>query len=54
MKSNYQVHLPQFDGPLDLLLHLVDQEKMAINEISLAVVATQYQGYLKQIGRAHV
>jgi len=54
MKSNYQVHLPQFDGPLDLLLHLVDQEKMAINEISLAVVATQYQGYLKQLEKLDI
>ena len=49
VKSNYQVHLPQFDGPLDLLLHLVDDEKLPINEISLASVAHQYQAYLKTL-----
>lgn len=54
LKSNYQVHLPQFDGPLDLLLHLVDQEKMPISEISLAVVAGQYQEYLTQLERLDI
>lgn len=53
-KSRYQVHLPQFEGPLDLLLHLVDEEKLPINEISLAAVARQYQEYLKQLERLDV
>ena len=54
VKSNYEVHLPQFDGPLDLLLHLVDDEKLPINEISLAAVAHQYQAYLKTLEQLNV
>lgn len=53
-KSLYQVRLPQFDGPLDLLLHLVDEEKLPINEISLAAVARQYQAYLKTLEQLNV
>lgn len=53
-KSLYEVHLPQFDGPLDLLLHLVDDEKLLINEVSLASVASQYQVYLKQLAHLDV
>lgn len=48
-KSAYEVRLAHFEGPLDLLLHLVDQEKLALSEISLAAVAHQYQDYLKQL-----
>lgn len=53
-RTLYQVHLPQFDGPLDLLLHLVDQEKLPITEISLASVAHQYQSYLKTLEQLNV
>lgn len=49
VKSNYQVSLPQFEGPLDLLLHLCDDEKLPLNDISLAAVARQYQVYLKTL-----
>lgn len=53
-KSRYLVNLPQFEGPLDLLLHLVDEEKLPINDISLAAVARQYQEYLRQLERLDV
>lgn len=38
----YAVSLPLFEGPLDLLLHLIEQEKLDINEISLVAVTDQY------------
>lgn len=40
--SFFQVQLDQFDGPIDLLLHLVKQNELPIEKISLAQVATQY------------
>jgi len=54
VKSNYQVSLPQFEGPLDLLLHLVDDEKLELNTVSLAAVAHQYQAYLKTLEQLDV
>jgi len=47
--SNYQVRLPAFEGPLDLLLHLIEREEMDITTISLAQVTGQYLTYLGQL-----
>jgi len=40
--SAYPVHLPLFEGPLDLLLHLIEREELDITEISLVAVTDQY------------
>lgn len=45
-KTNYQVKLEVFEGPLDLLLHLVDIAQLDICEVSLAKISTQYWEYL--------
>lgn len=42
----YQVHLPLFDGPMDLLLHLIQQQQLDITTIALARVTDQYLAYL--------
>ncbi|MEW6230724.1 MAG: segregation/condensation protein A [Chloroflexota bacterium] len=42
----YQVNLMVFQGPLDLLLQLVEQRKLDITTISLAQVADQYVEYI--------
>lgn len=44
--ASYQVELPAFQGPLDLLLGLIEQEELDITKISLAQVTDQYLGYL--------
>jgi segregation and condensation protein A len=45
----YQVHLPVFDGPLDLLLHLIEREKLDISTVSLAQVADQFLEYIRAL-----
>ncbi|MBI4132279.1 MAG: segregation/condensation protein A [Candidatus Sungbacteria bacterium] len=45
----YQVKQEKFEGPLDLLLELIQQEKLSINEISLAKVTDDFIGYLKAL-----
>jgi len=42
----YEVRLPIFEGPLDLLLHLIEQESLDITKISLAQVTDQYLDYI--------
>ncbi len=42
----YQVKLPIFQGPLDLLLHLIEREEMDITTVSLAQVTDQYLEYI--------
>ncbi|MCL5256833.1 MAG: segregation/condensation protein A [Chloroflexi bacterium] len=41
------VALPLFEGPLDLLLSLIEENKLTITDISLAAVADQYVAYVK-------
>jgi len=38
----YPVALPAFQGPLDLLLHLIERQELDINEISLVAVTDAY------------
>ena len=39
--GGYQVVLPTFEGPLDLLLHLIEQHELDIRDIPIAFVAKQ-------------
>jgi segregation and condensation protein A len=47
-QAHYVVHLPAFEGPLDLLLHLIEKRQMEITTISLLAVTDQYIAYLQQ------
>ncbi len=41
-----QIHLPVFDGPLDLLLYLIKRDKIDIHDIPIAPITRQYMEYL--------
>jgi segregation and condensation protein A len=43
------ITLPLFEGPLDLLLYLVEKQELDIQSISVARVAEQYLAYLQQL-----
>ncbi|REJ36353.1 MAG: chromosome segregation protein ScpA [Bacillota bacterium] len=45
----YQVRLAVFEGPLDLLLHLIEQQQVDIWQVSMAQVAEQYLEFLSQL-----
>jgi segregation and condensation protein A len=42
-------HLEVFDGPLDLLLHLLSKNKVEIKDIPIAVILEQYLEYIRQM-----
>jgi segregation and condensation protein A len=44
--GSYRVKLPAFEGPLDLLLHLVEQHDLDILDIPIGFVAEKYVEYL--------
>jgi len=48
-QAGYQVALPVFEGPLDLLLHLIEREELDITQVSLAQITNQYLEYLAQL-----
>ncbi len=42
----YSVKLDTFEGPLDLLLHLINQAEVDIYDIPVAVITDQYMSYV--------
>jgi segregation and condensation protein A len=42
----YQVKLDAFEGPLDLLLHLIRTSELNIYDIPIAIITEQYLGYI--------
>ncbi|MGA2462761.1 MAG: segregation/condensation protein A [Thermodesulfobacteriota bacterium] len=45
--SPYTVRLEMFEGPLDLLLHLIHKNELDITNIPIALITEQYLEYLK-------
>ncbi|HEX4494185.1 MAG TPA: segregation/condensation protein A [Thermoanaerobaculia bacterium] len=43
----WQVHLPIFDGPLDLLLHLIKLNRVEITDIPVATICDQFHAYMQ-------
>ena len=41
--------LEKFEGPLDLLLHLIDKNKVDIYDIPIADITDQYMEYVRQM-----
>ena len=49
LRQAYEVSLPIYSGPLDLLLQLIEQEELDISRVSLAQVTNQFLTHLRQI-----
>ena len=46
------VKLQVFEGPLDLLMHLIDKNKIDIYDIPIVEITNQYMDYIRQMQRA--
>ncbi|HPK65945.1 MAG TPA: segregation/condensation protein A, partial [Thermoanaerobaculia bacterium] len=47
LPASWRVQLPIFEGPLDLLLHLVRINRVEITDIPVATICDQFQEYLR-------
>ena len=45
----YEVILDDFQGPLDLLLHLIKEKEMDLETLEVSVITDQYLAYIDQI-----
>ena len=45
----YNIELPEFEGPLDLLLHLIKQDNISIFDISIDKITKQYLDYIHKM-----
>ncbi len=50
MSSQFSIKTEIYEGPLDVLLSLVEKRKLFINDISLAKVTDDYIAYIEQMG----
>ncbi len=46
---DYSITIDQFEGPLDLLLHLIKDSKMDIFDIKIDLITTQYLNYIEKM-----
>jgi len=46
LPESWRIHLPVFEGPLDLLLHLIKINRVEISDIPVAVICDQFHAYL--------
>src|SRR6266849_6631610 len=51
-QTHYVVRLPAFEGPLNLLLYLIEKRQMEITTISLVAVTDQYLAYLHSFDKS--
>lgn len=49
MTNQYEVRLEIFEGPMDLLLHLIRKNKVDIYDIPVALIMDQYLEYLEMM-----
>lgn len=49
--SKFSLHLPNYEGPLDVLLRLIEEQQLEITAVSLAAVADQFIAYMGAIAR---
>ena len=47
--NKYAIKIENFEGPLDLLLHLIDKNKMDIYDIRISEITEQYIEYINRM-----
>jgi len=50
----YETKIDAFEGPLDLLLHLISEAKVDVHEIKISEITEQYLQYIKAMDDLHL
>lgn len=50
--NGYQLRLPTFEGPLDVLLRLIERSQLVITDVSLVAVTEQFLAHVDALGGA--
>ncbi|MDD7281803.1 segregation and condensation protein A [Floccifex sp.] len=50
----FKVTIDQFEGPLDLMLHLIKENKLDLFDLDMNTLATQYINYIQQMESIHL
>jgi len=46
--KSFAVHIPEYEGPLDLLLSIIRRNELSIKDLPLAPIAAQYLAYIQE------
>ena len=52
--NKYSIKLDNFEGPLDLLCHLIDKNKMDIYDVKLSEITDQYIEYINEMEKQNL
>ncbi|MCR4951214.1 MAG: segregation/condensation protein A [Solobacterium sp.] len=52
--EDFKVTIEQFDGPLDLMLHLIREKELDLMDLDLNVLTDQYIAYLDSMASLHL
>ncbi|MBE7177095.1 MAG: segregation/condensation protein A [Mucilaginibacter polytrichastri] len=47
--TQFSIHLPQFEGPFDLLLFFIERDELSIQDIPIAKITDDFLGYIHQM-----
>lgn len=54
MATPYKIHIPIYEGPLDLLLDLIKKQEMNIHDIQISLITSQYLEYLHKLEQLNI
>jgi len=52
--KKYEIKLNNFEGPLDLLCHLIDKNKMDIHKVKISDITDQYIAYINEMEKLNL
>ncbi len=52
--ETFEIKLPQFEGPFDLLLFFIEREELEIHEISITKIADDFLDYLRSMSALNI
>lgn len=47
--ADFVLHLPMFEGPLDLLLYLIEKNRFTLHDLEVSPIIDQYLAYIEQV-----
>jgi len=50
----YKIHLPQFEGPFDLLLFFIERDELNIHDIPIAKITHDFLGYVQSMQKMNI
>lgn len=48
-KDNFEINLPQFEGPFDLLLFFIERDELNIHDVPIATITKDFLDYIQQM-----